>query len=122
MNIIFGSEAAEAVGKTNVVLEVDTIRLMPVNVVLRSFCVLENVALSELANLEYWKQIHNDLLAQYQVQNWDYCVNAIQDLRGRWNGELDEFYDNLLKRIRKYQAHPPEPGWDHALTRDVEIS
>ena len=121
MYIIFGTNAAEEVAKTKTVLEVDTIRIMPNNVLAPSFCVLEHTALNESATLNNNKKIHADLIEQYRKKNWQYCINAIKDLKGQWNGELDEFYTNLLKRVENYQLSPPDKDWDYAVIRQVVI-
>jgi hypothetical protein len=47
------------------------------------------------------------MMQAYRDQNWDYCLHAISGLTGRWNGELDSFYSNLLQRVKQHQAMPP---------------
>ena len=117
MYIIFGESAATEVAQTNLVLEVDTIRLMPMNATAKSYCVLEQVN-SDPAMLENNKKIHEDLIRQYRLQNWDYCIKAIKGLRGAWGGQLDEFYNSLLERVVNFSANPVD-NWDYAVMREV---
>jgi len=121
MYIIFGSNAAEEVSKTKTVLEVDTIRIMPNNVLAPSYCVLDSVPLTESQIINNSKKIHADLITQYRQQNWQYCINAIKDLKGQWNGELDDFYDNLLERVSNFRVSPPAQDWDYAVIRQVVV-
>jgi hypothetical protein len=30
---------------------------------------------------------------------------------GKWNGEVDSFYSNLLERVQQYKANPPDADW-----------
>jgi len=38
---------------------------------------------------------------------------------GRWNGELDSFYSNLLERVQTHQATPPGDYWTGYLVKTV---
>lgn len=117
MYIIFGSNAAEEVGKVKLVLEVDTIRIMPQDVLAPSYCVLDEVVMDGSPFLINNIQVHQETIKQYRLQNWNYCINAIKDLRGCWGGELDEFYNSVLERAQQYAINPPGPDWHYALTR-----
>ena len=68
---------------------------------------VEKVPLGDFPLLEPYLKVHADMMQAYRDQNWDYCLHAIKGLTGRWNGELDSFYANLLKRVENYQANPP---------------
>jgi hypothetical protein len=57
--------------------------------------------------MEAYIKVHADMMQAYRDQNWDYCLHAIKGLTGRWNGELDSFYANLLQRVENCQANPP---------------
>lgn len=118
MYIIFGEPAAAEIGKTSIVLEVDTIRIMPANVTAKSYCVLEPISNIDPDRLESYKKIHADLLEQYRAQNWNYCLQAAKDLHGAWGGQLDEFYINLVKRVVHYSSNPQD-NWDYAVVKEV---
>jgi len=63
--------------------------------------------LTDFPVMEAFIKVHTDMMQAYRDQNWDYCLHAISGLIGRWNGELDSFYTNLLQRVENYQANPP---------------
>lgn len=106
MNIIFG-EALDALPDNYTVLELDTFVLPPDGAVRTSYCVVEKLPLTDFPVMEAYIKVHGDMMKAYRDQNWEYCLHAIQGLTGRWNGELDSFYSNLLQRIEQYQTNPP---------------
>lgn len=110
MNIIFG-DAVKEIPDSFTVLELDTFR-MPNQEVHTAYCVVETIPLAEFATLEAYKKIHADLVKFYRERHWDYCEHAIEGLMGRWNGELDTFYTNVLARVMKHKQNPPPDDWD----------
>jgi hypothetical protein len=46
-------------------------------------------------------------------------LHAIQGLTGKWNGELDSFYSNLLQRVENCQTNPPGEEWTGFIDRTV---
>lgn len=54
MNIIFG-DTAEQVASTHTVLELDTFKLMPSERLVTSYCVIDNLPLTEFPQLDYKK-------------------------------------------------------------------
>jgi hypothetical protein len=110
MNIIFG-DAIKEIPDSFTILELDTFR-MPNQEVRTAYCVVEIIPLSEFATLDDYKKIHADLIKFYREQQWNYCEHAIEGLMGRWNGELDTFYTNLLSRVMHLKENPPSDDWD----------
>jgi hypothetical protein len=118
MNIIFG-EALDTIPDNYVVLELDTFVLPPDGKTVTSYCVVEKIALHDFPVLESYKKVHADLMQAYRDQNWEYCEHAIKGLLGRWNGEVDSFYDNLFLRIQELKTNPPGPEWTGHINRSV---
>lgn len=116
MNIIFG-DALETLPDNYTVLELDTFVFSPDNQKRTSYCVVEKVALTDFPMIEAYLKVHADMMQAYRDQNWDYCVHAIRGLTGRWNGELDSFYANLLQRVEHYQANPPGNDYTGLIDR-----
>lgn len=116
MNIIFG-DAIKQVVDTHTVLELDTFKLMPSEQLVTSYCVIDNLPLAEFPRLEANKHIHQQLMAQYKQQKWEFCCGALHSLTGCWNGEIDTFYQHLATRIDEYIANPPGAEWTASLIR-----
>jgi hypothetical protein len=118
MNIIFG-DAIEQISNTHTVLELDTFKLMPSEQLVKAYCVVDTIPLAEFSILENNKKIHQQLITQYQKQDWEFCKSAATALLGRWNGELDTFYQHLLERITKCQA-APDNNWNYWIVKDSD--
>ena len=113
MYIIFGNQAKDLSDRFTV-LELDT--FVTAQGVETAWCVVENIPLADFATLDDYRKVHSDLMQAYRQRNWEYCRNAIGGLRGRWNGELDSFYDNLEGRVKQHEINPPAEDWDGTMS------
>lgn len=117
MHIIF-EQFKHLIPDSFTVLELDTFKVPSKNNALyTAYCVVEKIPLEEFPILSNLKKIHQDLVDQYKKQNWIFCKSAIEQLQGKFNGDLDTFYLNLSERISHYEAHPPEQDWDGTMIR-----
>lgn len=110
MNIVFG-DAIKNLPDNFTVLELDTFFYCKDNTVRTAFCVLEQIPLHEFVSLANYRSVHETLLVEYRKRNWEYCRCAIKELKGRWNGSLDSFYDDLLDRVIEFESNPPGIDW-----------
>ena len=72
----------------------------------------EKIPLTDFDKLAAYKKVHADLLENYRRREWTYCEHAIDYLMGKWNGELDTFYTDLLQRVIAFKQTPPAEDWD----------
>lgn len=120
MHIIF-EQSRHLIPESFTVLELDTFRVPAKdNEQFTAYCVVEKVPLEEFPILDNLKKIHQDLVEQYKKQNWDFCTAAIEKLMGKFNGEVDSFYQNLATRIEQLRSNPPTDDWDGCLIRVEE--
>ena len=117
MNIIFDKSHLEELQNKYTVLELDTIRIESTGQQRTAYCVVENVPILEMAQVESFKDLHANLMDNYRKQNWNYCEQAIEHLMGKWNRELDSFYTDLLDRILNYKENSPGLDWNSVVTR-----
>ena len=110
MNIIFG-DSINTIPDSYTVLELDTFRSAD-GATSVAYCVVEKIPLADFDKLEAYKKVHADLLANYRRREWTYCEHAIEGLMGKWNGELDSFYSDLLVRVQSYRQNPPANNWN----------
>ena len=116
MNIIFG-DSLNTIPDRYTILELDTFRSPDGARTATAYCLVEKIGLDEFANLDAYKKIHADLVKYYKQRQWDYCEDVIQNLMGRWGGELDSFYINLLGRILGFKETEPSEDWDGTLVK-----
>ena len=111
MNIIF-DDAVDIASLPNsyTVLELDTFRCAD-SKVRTAYAVLDAVALSDLTTLESWKNIHNDIIRYYRQGQWNYCERALEAIMGKWNGQLDTFYVDLLSRVQGMKDITVDRDW-----------
>lgn len=117
MNIIFGKEQADELSNKYTVLELDTFQIGPFGPVVTAYCTVETVPLSELATLVETKTQHEHLMINYRGRAWSDCLVAIDQLTGKWRGELDSFYADLRSRIESFVADPPPADWNPVIQK-----
>jgi hypothetical protein len=110
MNIIFGDSIKE-IPDSFTVLELDTFHMVSEGRTATAYCVIEKIPVTDFDKLEAYKKVHNDLLENYRGREWTYCEHAIEGLMGKWNGELDSFYSDLLLRVQSHRQNPPGADW-----------
>jgi hypothetical protein len=115
MNIIFG-DLVKNIPDSFTVLELDTFKDPDTGLCATAYCVPTATPLHELSTLQAYKDTHDHLIKEYKKKNWEYCRCAIKELRGRWNGELDTFYDDLERRIDQFALMSLDDSWDGLLT------
>ena len=99
MQIIFGRENAEKLREKYTVLDLETVEKDGHS--LEVFCLIpgEKISITELPQLDHWIKLHNDFLNGYHTQQWNYCRQSVEHLMGKFGGEVDSFYEEILKRI-----------------------
>ncbi len=105
------------------VLETDTIEFSDGNTV-KTFAIIDSTRLSldDMLRLESLTDLHENLIKNYRLQNWDYCTQAIEHLTGGFNGEMDSFYSILLARICDFKTSDMSmENWTgHILTTQTD--
>lgn len=99
MYIIVGTEAAEKLKENYTVLELETHEKDGQNVT--AFCVVDQIPIAELPQLDQHKNLHAEFVAQYRKGNYKFCQDAAEHLMGKFNGELDSFYQILMSRLHQ---------------------
>lgn len=115
MKIILGNDNVAEISERYTVLPLDKFRIAGESMPVQSYCLVENLPIGEMFQLDTWLDLHKNLLVNYERRNWLYCEQAIEHLRGKWNGELDSFYDHLLSRITQFQQQDLPGDWSPVI-------
>jgi len=115
MHIIFKHHSHQLEEKYTV-LDLDTFRL-PDGSTHTAACVIENIPIQELAQTENLKLLHAKLIENYGLRNWNYCEQAIEHLMGKWGGELDTFYTDLVSRIVQLKTLNLDDSWSPIIPK-----
>jgi hypothetical protein len=117
MNIIIDPESVETYREKYTVLQLDTVRLMPENKEIIAYCVVEVIPIMELPLTDSKKKLHASLIENYRKRDWNFCHQALDQLTGSWNKEVDSFYDDLRGRLNFYMQQDPGVEWDGTVEK-----
>jgi hypothetical protein len=117
MNIIFGDNVADQAREKYTVLELDTFVFEQKDITATAYAVIERVPLMEMVNIESFKILHANLMLEYRKRNWKYCEDAIEHLRGKWNGDLDTFYTELYERMQTLKDQLLPADWSGTILK-----
>ena len=120
MNIIFGDDQVNGLSDKYTVLELDTIRIMPIGTTTTAYAVVEAIPIDDLPHLSFQKELHKNLMINYRNRDWNFCSQAIENLVGAFGRELDSFYIELQTRINNYKENDPGEFWDPVITKIVK--
>lgn len=101
MQVIFNRQLAEELSDRYIILEMETFEL-PDNQKLETFCVVsaEQMDLRELPNVDVDKKFHQKFIQELKQKNYQFCLEAVEQLKGKFGGELDSFYETIRERSK----------------------
>jgi hypothetical protein len=101
MQIIFSRKIAEELRDRYTILELETFTVQ--DQILETFCVVsgEKLNLAELPHLADHIRMHEEFIEQLKQKNYRFCIDAIEQLMGKFGGEIDSFYEIVLERCNK---------------------
>ena len=117
MNIILGRENIEQAQEKYTVLELDTLIINGAADPVTAYCLIEQVPIDQIAGIDQFRDLHNNLMANYRKRNWKYCEDAIEHLMGKWGGELDSFYTEMSQRILQLQNQSLDWNWNGSIVK-----
>lgn len=97
MDIIFNRQVAEELADRYLILELEQHFIG--EQILETFCVVpSDKAKNEVSLLEHWKKLHNEFITANKNKDGKLCKDLAEYLKGKWGGELDEFYTIVCSR------------------------
>jgi len=117
VNIIIDPDQIDRYRENYTVLELDTIRIVPLNKLVTAYCVVDTIPIVELPLTQSKINLHANLLINYRKRDWNYCHQALDHLIGSWNKELDSFYEDIRSRINAYMKNDPGDHWDGVIEK-----
>ena len=98
MQIVWDKTVVEDIKKTHTVLELES---FPVNgEMFHAWCVLPaEKIIAELPTLDRYVELHEAFVQAWQDRNYKLLEDLSEHLMGRFGGELDTFYQEILSRI-----------------------
>lgn len=118
MHIVFGNVAQDLRDRYTV-LELDTFRDPNTGHETTAWCVVESLALPDIMEIVDLCAKHAEIMSAYHKRQWEIVIDRCHELRSRWNGELDSFYDIMTQRVQELQQNQPDPDWDGKIPRSL---
>jgi len=102
MHLIFKQEHKVLLEGRYTILELETITVSDQAEPITAWCVIEaEKVIPEIDMLPLNKSLHEDLLTAIKEDNVETATKLCTELTGKFGGELDTFYEEILKRIER---------------------
>ena len=99
MQLIFDRKIADDLKEKYTIVELENIHANGQN--LEVFCVLSQESMIwEMQNIEATIKLHEQLVDAISMDNTEFCLALIPELKGKFGGELDSFYEIVETRCR----------------------
>ena len=94
MNVIFGQQNASLLDKRYLILELEKFHGVD------CFCAIsyDQIPNEEMPQLAYIVKLHRSLVHNLREENYAVCQELVSHLMGKFGGELDTFYQEVLRR------------------------
>lgn len=110
VKIVLGQKTAQLVKDEYYVLELDCIAVKGKTQGVTIYTVLGRN--DEVLATKADRQMHEAMLALYRQQRFDQAIKFCQDLTGRFDGEMDHYYDAWQQRCEEMKHVGLPPDWD----------
>lgn len=104
MQIIFDQKLVPELRQKYVVLELDTVKQPAMTEPVVLHALIEHLDINDLQVLDKKINTHEKLVKDYKSNNFLNALADAESLRGSWQGQLDEFYDLVIKQCNEMIA------------------
>lgn len=119
MHIILQTEITNEIKQKYILLELDSFRFTADSEPVTAYCLVEQLDLNDMLVMQQYLDLHDNLMSHYRQQHWHYVEQAIEHLMGRWNNQLDSFYQDLLARVNHLRDQTLSKSWDGMIDRST---
>ena len=110
--IVLGPVTAERLGNEYFTLELDCIAVKGKKDGVNIFTVFYNPPEGKMAEWLHNKQLHSMMLDYYRKQEWKKAEALIETLKGKFDSQMDHYYELWLERIEEMRAANLPADWD----------
>jgi hypothetical protein len=102
MQIIWSQEAADRLSSSQTVLELETFAVH--DDIVKTFCVVPaEKVINEITILSANVELHKEFIQALTERNYSKMLPLAKMLLGRFGGELDSFYEEMIERAKLNQ-------------------
>ena len=117
MNIVLGKESIEDIQDKHIILELDSFYLQGSDEPITAYGIVEKMPIEQIASADQFRELHNNMMKNYRLRNWQYVEDALEHLIGKWFGEYDSFYNELSQRVQSLKSQDLDPSWDGIIKK-----
>jgi adenylate cyclase len=107
---VVGAKTAEYVADEYLVLELDCIAVKGKKEGVNIYTVLGRTDELNISAADV--QMHTAMLALYRQQKFDTAVKFCNDLMGRFNGDMNQYYEMWIERCAEMKSAGLPADWD----------
>ncbi len=110
--IVLGPITAERLGDEYFTLELDCIAVKGKTEGVTIYTVFFNPNAGAMPEWLMARETHNEMLKHYRNQDWRQAALLVNELKGEFDGNMDNYYDLWLERIEEMKAANLPADWD----------
>ena len=110
--IVLGPTTAERLDNEYFTIELDCIAVKGKKEGVTIYTVFYNPSTDQADRWETARKRHNDMLSLYRAQEWDFAKLVITELMGKFDGQLDHYYELWVDRIEEMRVANLPRDWD----------
>lgn len=112
VKIILGHNTVQDIGDSFLILELDTIAVKGKKEGVNIYtCLGYNTQYREY-DISRAISMHRSFLENYRLCRFPKAILLLRELRGQFNGKMQEYYDMMSTRCVAYTKNPPPTPWD----------
>ena len=112
VKIVLGPITAERLGDMFFTLELDCIAVKGKKEGVTIYTVFRNTDAGAMPEWLMAKEQHNLMLSYYRKQQWDKANELVNELKGEFDGGMDNYYDIWLERIEEMRRSKLPASWN----------
>jgi len=118
MKVVYSEEGSSiALDEKYILLEMDTIIVNNKNITAFAVMSFDEIPIEELSQIENMKKMHERMINGYKTQQWEFVLDCIYNLKGKWKGSIDSFYDIFEERVRTLLSTEHMEDWDYRIVQ-----
>ena len=110
--IVLGPVTAERVKDDYFTIELDCIAVKGKKEGVTIYTVFYNPNAGSAAEWIMARETHNEMLAAYRAQDWKKAIALVNELKGEFDGNMDNYYELWLERIEEMRSANLPADWD----------
>ena len=110
--IVLGPITAERVKDEYFTIELDCIAVKGKKEGVTIYTVFNAPNAGSAAEWLLAKETHNEMLAAYRAQDWNKAIALVNELKGEFDGNMDDYYELWLERIEEMRTANLPADWD----------